>query len=298
MSIEKARLSSLDSSKFWPVNFEDLRGTELILIVSYLKLSLKPCGYPAELYRTEMKKIAIRTAVLFAIALFGAPIFLNHQPQGAEPPRPFIRTFIEENEKTIGESRQLIFATHKDPSSFSIRIELVEKRGSAWKPIGQARTGTIGKNGFAPLNQKKEGDGKSPTGVFRLGPAFGYGASVLTRMPYRQATEKDVWVDDPDSEDYNRWVTGVPKATSFEKMKREDDLYKYGIVIEYNMNPIVKGKGSAIFLHLWRDQSQATSGCVAMAEGNVLKLLRWLNPAEKPLIIMGTEDELRRMKIP
>jgi len=65
-------------------------------------------------------------------------------------------------------------------------------------------------------------------------------------------------------------------------------------VIEYNMHPIVKGKGSAIFLHVWK-QRGATAGCVAMSEEMVLRILGWLDPAKKPLIIMGTESELGSM---
>jgi L,D-peptidoglycan transpeptidase YkuD (ErfK/YbiS/YcfS/YnhG family) len=113
-------------------------------------------------------------------------------------------------------------------------------------------------------------------------------------MPYRQATEDDFWVDDVNSEDYNKWVKGKPNAASWEKMKRDDDQYKYGVVIEYNMHPIVKGKGSAIFLHIWK-QGGATAGCIAMPEEMVLRILGWLDPAKRPLIIMGTESELGSM---
>jgi L,D-peptidoglycan transpeptidase YkuD (ErfK/YbiS/YcfS/YnhG family) len=102
-------------------------------------------------------------------------------------------------------------------------------------------------------------------------------------------------VDDVNSEDYNKWVKGKPNAASCEKMKRDDDQYKYGVVIEYNMYPIVKGKGSAIFLHVWKDGGP-TLGCVSMSEEMVLKILGWLDPAKKPLIIMGKESELRAMR--
>jgi L,D-peptidoglycan transpeptidase YkuD (ErfK/YbiS/YcfS/YnhG family) len=79
-------------------------------------------------------------------------------------------------------------------------------------------------------------------------------------------------------------------------MKREDDLYRHGIVIEYNMHPIVRGKGSAIFLHQWQGKGKSTRGCVAMPEHHILRLLSWLDPAQNPLIIMGTESALGKMK--
>ena len=109
----------------------------------------------------------------------------------------------------------------------------------------------IGSKGFAEPGAKREGDGKTPTGIFPLEFVFGYDETVNTQMPYRQATETDIWVDDAQSDDYNKWVRKTEtRAASFEEMKRKDDLYKYGIVVGYNTQPIIKGNGSAIFLHI------------------------------------------------
>jgi L,D-peptidoglycan transpeptidase YkuD (ErfK/YbiS/YcfS/YnhG family) len=204
---------------------------------------------------------------------------------------PFIKEFIAHHRAQIGESQQLIFATDKDPSSFHVTIDALEKKNGIWYPVFPSFAGSIGEKGFAAMDNKREGDGKSPSGIFRLGIAFGYDPSVATKMVYRQATDDDFWVDDVNSEDYNKWVKGKPNAASWEKMKRDDDQYKYGVVIEYNMAPIVKGRGSAIFLHVWKG-GESTAGCVAMSEEMILKILGWLDPAKKPLIVMGTESEL------
>ncbi len=223
---------------------------------------------------------------------------VSYSGKGSVPPaslNPFIKEFITDHTVQIGESEQLIFATNRDSLSFLVTIRAVEKENGIWHLVFPAFTGSTGENGFAAVDEKREGDGKSPTGIFPLGIAFGYDPSVETKMPYRQATEDDFWVDDANSEDYNKWVKGEPKATSWEKMKRDDDQYKYGVVIEYNMHPIVKGKGSAIFLHVWKP-GESTLGCVAMSEEMVLKILGWLDPAKRPLIIMGTESELRRIR--
>jgi L,D-peptidoglycan transpeptidase YkuD (ErfK/YbiS/YcfS/YnhG family) len=211
------------------------------------------------------------------------------------PPGLFIKKFIAHHTAQIGGSEQLIFATNRDFTSSVVTIHAVEKDNSEWRLVFPAFTGSVGEKGFAAIGDKREGDAKSPSGVFPLGIAFGYNPSVVTKMPYRQATEEDFWVDDVNSEDYNKWVKGKPNAASWEKMKRDDDQYKYGVVIEYNTNPIVKGKGSAIFLHVWRDGGP-TLGCVSMPEEMVLKILGWLDPAKKPLIIMGAKSELRAMK--
>ena len=209
----------------------------------------------------------------------------------------FIREFIASHATHIGESEQLIFATNSNASSSLATIYAVECKNGDWRLVFPAFPGSIGKMGFAAVGDKREGDGKSPSGVFPLGTAFGYGASVDTKLPYKQATDDDFWVDDANSNDYNQWIKGKPNAASWEKMKRDDDQYTYGVVIEYNMHPIVKGKGSAIFLHVWQN-GESTHGCVSMPEKMVLRILRWLDPAKKPRIIMGTESELRAMRSP
>jgi L,D-peptidoglycan transpeptidase YkuD (ErfK/YbiS/YcfS/YnhG family) len=228
--------------------------------------------------------------ILFSCAIYtvkdsGPPAKINR----------FIKKFIAHHTAQIGESEQLIFATNRNSSSFLVTIHAVERDNGIWHLVFPAFTGSIGEMGFASIDDKREGDGKSPSGIFPLGIAFGYDPSVVTKMPYRQATDDDFWVDDVNSEDYNKWVRGEPNAASWEKMKRDDDQYKYGVVIEYNMHPIVKGKGSAIFLHVWND-GDSTLGCVSMPEEMILEILGWLDPAKKPLIVMGTESELRAMR--
>lgn len=207
----------------------------------------------------------------------------------------FIEAFILRNSARLEGSGQLVFAVNRDRSSSRVTVFTMEKEdGIIWRRCFHPFSATIGERGFAPPGKKKERDGKSPSGVFPLGIAFGYEHSLPTRMDYRQVTENDFWVDDVDSDDYNRWVTGQGKSASMEPLRRDDNLYKYGIVIRYNMDPVVKGKGSAIFIHLWKGDGEPTFGCVAMAEENILGLLGWLDPEKKPLIVMGTETELER----
>jgi len=236
-------------------------------------------------------------AMIFIFIIAISPILFSCAPNSiiergpSADINPFIKEFIAHYSAQIGESEQLILAINQDPSSFRVTIETLEKKNGAWHLVFPTFIGSIGEKGFAAIDNKREGDGKSPSGIFPLGIAFGYDHSVMTKMPYRQATDEDFWVDDVNSEDYNKWVKGKPNAASWEKMKRDDDQYKYGVVIEYNMHPIVKGKGSAIFLHVWKG-GESTLGCVSMSEEMILKILAWLDPAKKPLIVMGTESEL------
>jgi L,D-peptidoglycan transpeptidase YkuD (ErfK/YbiS/YcfS/YnhG family) len=143
---------------------------------------------------------------------------------------------------------------------------------------------TIGRNRLAVAGEKREGDGRTPRGIFRLGLAFGSEPHVETKLDYRQATADDFWIDDPKSLQYNRWVHGKPAAKSFEKLMIDD--YKYAAVIEYNTNPVVPGRGSAIFLHVWEGENKPTSGCVAVQEANLKFLLAWLDKAKNPVIVI------------
>ena len=118
-------------------------------------------------------------------------------------------------------------------------------------------------------------------------------------MPYRRITEYDYYVDDVESQDYNQWVTldgngETPRQrwNSWETMKRSDHRYELGIVVQHNAAPIVKGRGSAIFLHLWEASGVATAGCTAMAKDDLAALIRWLNPADSPCLIQAPIHEL------
>ena len=100
----------------------------------------------------------------------------------------------------------------------------LEKRGDSWRTAFPPLPALIGKNGFAPPGEKKEGDVRTPSGVFALKRAFGYAAEIDTRLSYRQAGDDDIWVDDCNSPDYNRWGRkGETSATSFEQMKLNDE---------------------------------------------------------------------------
>lgn len=162
-----------------------------------------------------------------------------------------------------------------------------------WREAGAAFPVVVGRNGVAGPDAKVEGDGKAPSGTFPLGTVFGFAERADTRMPYRQLRETTECVDDPTSRFYNRIVERDAVTVdwkSSEKMRAIAE-YRWGIVVDYNTPP-VPGKGSCIFLHLWSGPDSATAGCTAMAEENLLTLLRWLDPEAHPLI------EIRSASLP
>jgi len=204
-----------------------------------------------------------------------------------------LNRILELNESRIGNSEQIILVTNTTINSTDVLIQTFEKKDNHWIKKFDDVKGSVGYNGFSHFRKKREGDNTTPTGIFDLGPVFGYSGNVVTKMDYRQATDKDYWIDDPQSDDYNKWVTTeTPPTISHEKMKRKDDLYKLGIVVQYNTKQVIRGNGSAIFIHIQKAPGSPTAGCVAMPELNLDRIIQWLQPDKKPLIVMGTVVEL------
>jgi len=158
------------------------------------------------------------------------------------------------------------------------RASLWEHGSTGWKQTWACAEAVVGRAGFAAPGAKREGDGCSPSGLFGLSLAFGYAAAVETALPYRTCTAVDRWVDDPDSPDYNCWVTAPHPARSAERMLREDGLYEFGLVVDYNRNPVRPGAGSAIFVHVRDDRGAGTAGCLALPRAEMIALLRRLKP--------------------
>ena len=170
-----------------------------------------------------------------------------------------------------------------------VELALFNKTERGWEQAFPAFAGSAGRNGLAPIGGKREGDGRTPSGIFSLKRGFGY-APLETKVKYIVLTDDLIWVDDPTSPYYNTLVSRKEVVPgSFETMRRRDDLYRYGMVIEYNTDPVIPGLGSAIFFHIWRGPNAPTAGCVAMSQENMLKLLHWLDPARKPVAVIGPE---------
>lgn len=212
------------------------------------------------------------------------------------------------------QTQQVVLVVTPSWTSSTGTLTMFQKSHGKWSSVGPEIPVALGRNGLAWGTDsqhdikdgptKVEGDGKAPAGSFKVGPAFGYAPHPpqATKFPYHQATASDFWVSDSNSPQYNQWVTlqgGVDPHTrwkSFEDMKRPDDLYSLGMVVQYNTDPVVKNGGSAIFLHIWSAPGSPTAGCTAMAEQNLLKLLKWLDPTSKPLLIQLPASELEKFK--
>jgi len=131
----------------------------------------------------------------------------------------------------------------------------------------------IGKNGVT--NHKEEGDMKTPLGTFALREVF-YRADrvgdIQTSLKKTMITPDLGWCDSPTHPCYNKLIKR-PFLDSHEELYREDHLYDIVVVVGYNDDPIIPGKGSAIFLHLLLEQSEGTAGCVAFHKEDLLKII-------------------------
>ncbi|NKB49322.1 MAG: L,D-transpeptidase family protein [Alphaproteobacteria bacterium] len=136
----------------------------------------------------------------------------------------------------------------------------------------------LGRSGV--LAKKREGDGATPVGSFKLRRVF-YRADRLalpqSGLPLRALTERDGWCDDPAHGDYNRLVA-LPFAASHEALWRDDRLYDVIIVIGHNDDPPRALLGSAIFIHCASDDYAPTEGCVALARETLIDLAPRLTP--------------------
>jgi len=131
----------------------------------------------------------------------------------------------------------------------------------------------LGKGG---VNKKiKEGDGITPKGVFKITKIY-YRADkikiIKTNIKKIKITKNMGWCDDPVSRFYNRQIK-LPSKFSYEKLYRNDDLYDLIAVINYNTNPIIKNKGSAIFMHISKNSYKKTQGCIALKKKDLIKIL-------------------------
>jgi L,D-peptidoglycan transpeptidase YkuD (ErfK/YbiS/YcfS/YnhG family) len=135
----------------------------------------------------------------------------------------------------------------------------------------------IGKRGIG--NKKREGDKITPKGKFKIKTILyrkdrvSHFKSKITKL----SIKKDMgWCDDPKSRKYNKLIE-LPFKGSAEKLYRKDNTYDIILVLNYNLNPIRKGKGSAIFIHVARKNYRNTLGCIAVSKKNLKKIIKKIN---------------------
>jgi L,D-peptidoglycan transpeptidase YkuD (ErfK/YbiS/YcfS/YnhG family) len=152
---------------------------------------------------------------------------------------------------------------------------------------GRSHPCTLGRSGVRA--DKREGDGASPSGCYKLRAVFYRSDRVTlppTRLPCVAIGRDDGWCDAPEDAAYNRKVR-LPYPASAEHLWREDGLYDIVVVLGHNDDPVVPGAGSAIFLHLKRSDAGPTEGCVGVDRELALALVAALGPEDRICISAG-----------
>jgi L,D-peptidoglycan transpeptidase YkuD (ErfK/YbiS/YcfS/YnhG family) len=158
-----------------------------------------------------------------------------------------------------------------------------------WLAVAGPYTARVGRNGLR-LN-RREGDGTTPLGMFTIGSRmYGNSRNPGVKFPYTRLRCGDWWVEDPASPAYNTFQRigcerRPPFKTTTLDMSKDTTAYAYLAVIEFNMNPIVRGRGSGIFLHV--QTGAPTNGCVSLRRQRLLRVLRWLSPSASPRIVIA-----------
>jgi zinc D-Ala-D-Ala dipeptidase len=193
---------------------------------------------------------------------------------------------------------QLVVVTASGFDVWRAQLQRYARTGTgAWQAVGEPLAVVLGRAGYAwgdgvhgtgapagrPGPLKREGDGRSPAGVFALGVVHGYAAAAPAGMtlPYERATAAQRCVDDPRAAQYNRVVESAASGDSWrtaERMRRDDAVYELALDIEHNRSPVVPGHGSCIFAHVWVDARTPVAGCTGMALPELRELLTWLKP--------------------
>jgi L,D-peptidoglycan transpeptidase YkuD (ErfK/YbiS/YcfS/YnhG family) len=149
---------------------------------------------------------------------------------------------------------------------------------------GQTIPVALGRGGIKA--NKREGDGGTPKGCFRprrLWWRADRHPRPRTFLPVRAIGPEDAWCEDPASRHYNRPVR-LARTRSGDRLTREDYLYDFIVEIDHNCSPRIKGRGSAVFLHLARENFGPTAGCVSMTKSSMLRLLQRLGPDTRIVI--------------
>jgi len=140
---------------------------------------------------------------------------------------------------------------------------------------------SIGKRGISMV--KKEGDGITPGGKFKFKSVFYRKdriVSINTKIPKKIIRKNMGWCDDPNSRFYNKLIY-FPFEGSAEKLYLKKNIYDVILILNYNLNPIIKNKGSAIFLHIANADYSGTAGCLALKKDDIIELLQNINTNTK-----------------
>ncbi len=202
------------------------------------------------------------------------------------PPAPL----LVEQLANVGDAQQVVIVTSTGWGTSQATLQTFEKDAGKWRAVYPATPALIGRGGFSA--NRTEGDGTTPTGKYGFGTMFGQQPNPGVAFPYRRPDAQSVWVGDSASAFYNTWQENAALVGEHLASASFARPYAYAAVINFNVSPVVPHKGSAIFLHV--STGSATAGCVSIAQSSLLQVLRWLDPAKAPVIVMAPSSVVRQ----
>ncbi|MEJ3749688.1 L,D-transpeptidase family protein [Actinomycetes bacterium KLBMP 9797] len=221
-----------------------------------------------------------RRSIILAAAAAAAPVLSGGEARAAgrlpKPPPP---------------TQQVVVVRGTGASISAATVETFAKSGGRWLAVSGALPARIARNGFSA--DRREGDGTTPTGVYAFGETmYGIAADPGVRFRYHQLAVNDWWNCNPTSPRYNSFEhTSVDPGGDSEPLWRISPQYTHFAVVTYNMPPTVPTPvpyaGSGIFLHEHSTSGGPTAGCVSLRHDHLVSVLRWLDPARKPRIVLG-----------
>ena len=253
--------------------------------------------------RLAVAVVAAASSTVVALTAMGAPA----GAAGAATPLP-------ERLTHIGESRQVVVVTTRSWTTSHARLQTWKLTSSGeWVRVVDPIPARVGWNGVRREANRKQNTGTTPAGTFGLLRGFGLAKPAGVDLPYRRVDRNDWWPYDPaDPKTYNvfqpRRVKHAQWRTDWsERLKSYGAQYRYAVVLDYNLpseitwrngqrvarNTADTSAGGGIFLHV--SGSGATAGCVSIARDQMRQVLRWLDPAKDPVIVIGPRDVIDKM---
>ena len=191
---------------------------------------------------------------------------------------------------------QLITVEAKMARTTYAELRTWRRVGGCWRSAAGPYTARLGRSGLS--SNRREGDGTTPAGIFTIGRTmYGNAPNPGVRFAYRRLRCGDWWDEDPRSPTYNsfqhvRCGQRPPFGGGSEGMWQQPLAYPFLAVVEFNMRPVVRGRGSGIFLHA--QTGGPTIGCISLRRAELRAVLRWLRPGDAPRIAIGTSRQLRK----
>jgi L,D-peptidoglycan transpeptidase YkuD (ErfK/YbiS/YcfS/YnhG family) len=198
--------------------------------------------------------------------------------------------------KSTRSARQLVTVNSVRAASTYAVLNTWKRSGACWVRVAGPFTARVGDTGIS--THKVEGDGATPAGAFWIGSVmYGNAKNPGVQYPYHRFVCGDWWDEDPASRWYNEFkhiACGSRPAWTYvnsEALWTETTAYQSFAFIKYNTDPVVPGRGSAIFLH--DNIGAPTVGCVSLAPARLDSVLDWMRPSDRPLIVIGTDENIR-----